>query len=342
VRPRILVISCGGTISASPPGPGQAALPAASGPELVAAVPGLADLARVDAQTFSVVPSSFATLETVHQLLSEIERTLDHQPSRDAYAGVVITHGTDTMEEVAFALDLHWLRDEPLVVTGAMRTPGTPGADGPANLLAAVATAASPDARGLGVLVVLNDQVHAASFARKEHTTRVDTFRSPVAGPLGFISERRATILLRPLRRISLGPAPSRAGVPVALLTCSLGTEVRMVTAIAAAGYGGVVIEALGGGHLPPAVAESPELARLHETVPIVIASRAGAGPTLHATYDFSGSEVQLRKRGFLFAGILDGRKARILLTTLLALGYHRADLAREFDRVSDRRQAHD
>jgi L-asparaginase len=333
VRPRVLIISCGGTISSLPHGTGQAAAPAATGPELVAGVPGLADIARVQAQTFSVVPSSFATLGTVYQLLAEIERILDHPGEDGAYCGVVATHGTDTLEEVAFALDLHWRRDEPLVVTGAMRTLGTPGADGPANLLAAVATAASPDARGLGVLVVLNDQIHSAALVRKEHATRVDTFRSRAAGPLGLVSERQATLLLRPLRRVVLGPAPRRTDVPVALITCSLGTEARIVTAVATAGYSGVVIEALGAGHLPPAIAESPELARLHDAVPIVIASRTGAGPTLCSTYDFAGSEVQLRKRGFMFAGILDGRKSRILLATLLALGQDRVSIAREFQR---------
>lgn len=251
---------------------------------------------------------------------------------RDAFAegvaGVVVTQGTDTLEEVAFALDLLVARG-PVIVTGAMRPPGHVGADGGANLLAAVTVAASPRADDLGVVVVMNDQVHGARFVRKVHTSRVNAFDSPGAGALGEVAEGHLVLRLAApppsgwLERIS-APFP-----PVALLTLTLGEDSRLIDQVGSLGYGGVVVEAFGGGHVPARVADS--LGDLSTSLPVVLASRTGAGPVLRSTYGFPGSETDLISRGLIPAGSLDGPKARVLLSVLLATGADAEGIRRSF-----------
>jgi L-asparaginase len=222
---------------------------------------------------------------------------------------------------VAFALDLLWESEVPVVVTGAMRNASLIGADGGANLLASAVTAATPSARGLGVVVVLNDEIHAARLARKVHTTSPATFASPGFGPLGYVHEGEARIVLRPADRSSV-PVPSApvADWPVALLKVGLGDDGRLLEPILAAGFRGVVIEAFGGGHLPPAIAESAALREIVDQLPVVLASRTGSGEVLTKTYSgWVGSEADLLARGLVSAGGLDGPKARILLSLLLS-----------------------
>lgn len=297
----VLVVSCGGTIS-SVPGIGGAT------PEL-----GAAELAvglGVEAITHSTVVSAHGTLADVvalHRMLTARGAGFD---------GIVVSQGTDALEEVAFALDLLWDSDVPLVVTGAMRHSGLPGADGPANLSAAVAVARSSQARGLGVLVVSSDEIHAARFVRKTHTTSVATFGSPSVGPIGYVVEGRPRILLTTARRATLPPAEP---APVALLTATLGDDGRLLGCLVDAGYRGLVVEAFGGGHLPPSWL--PGLDALVTRMPVVLASRTGAGDMLRTTYAFPGAETDLLARGLICAGLLDGPKARVLLALALGAG---------------------
>lgn len=317
-RHRLLVIACGGTISSVQSGAG--ATPRLSALELVAEMPQLDELALVDAQTFSTMPSPHVSLDDVLELNAEIEK---YVAAHDAVAGVVVTHGTDTLEEVAYALDLLWRRPIPLVVTGAMRNRSVPGSDGPANLLASAITAVSPAARDLGVLVVFNDEIHAARYVRKTHTSSVATFRSPTLGPLGYMSEGVARLAFMPRWREPLASTPvSVVDFPVALLKMSIGDDGRLLEYVTDAGYRGLVIEGFGGGHVTRHIAESPVLQRLAGSMPVVLSSRAGAGEPLRATYaGFPGSEVDLLQRGLISSGALDGVKSRVLLTLLLAGG---------------------
>ena len=164
--PRVTVFSTGGTIASIPDGDGAAA-PALTAEQLVAALPQLSGVAEVTAIPFRQVASSELTLADMIALAGEIERAV-----AGGADGVVITQGTDTLEETSFALDLLWGGEAPVVLTGAMRNPALPGADGPANLLGAVLLAASQVARGLGALVVFNDEVHLPLFVRKTHTAK--------------------------------------------------------------------------------------------------------------------------------------------------------------------------
>jgi L-asparaginase len=308
--PSVSVLALGGTIASTNSGAGVT--PTLTAAQLVDSVPGLAQVARIRGNTFRQVPSPELTLADMSALAQEIERRL---ASGDA--GVVVTQGTNTIEETAFTLDLLVDGDAPVVITGAMRNPTLAGADGPANLLAAVSTAASEHARGLGALVVFADEIHAARFVRKAHTQSVCPFRSSPAGPIGWLSEGKVRIGARPAGRRHLALHSVTEPPPVALLTFGAGDEGRLVRAIAPAGYRGLVIEGTGGGHTNADSVE--ELERLAKEMPVVLASRTGAGDVLQQTYSFVGSEIDLIRRGLIPAGAMTGAQARMLLRLLLA-----------------------
>ena len=322
--PRVTVLSLGGTISSTDSG-GRGVEPTLTGEALVSDVPEIAEFAEVSAVSFRQAASGELTVEDLVELAAEIERIVD-----GGAAGVVVTQGTDTIEETSFVLDLLVHREAPVVVTGAMRNPTLPGADGPANLLAAIQVAASDTARGLGAVVVLNDEIHAARFVRKTHTSNPATFRSAPVGPLGWISEDRVRVLLRPMgeRKVTV---PEDGGNPsVALYVVPLGDDGRLLPAIRQTGYDGLVVEAMGGGHVPSVMVEALE--DLAREMPVVLASRAGTGEVLRSTYGFPGSEMDLLERGLIPAGLLDGRKARLLLTLLLRSGAAQEEIRSTFD----------
>lgn len=329
-RPLVSVRGLGGTVAMTADASLTGVAPRLDAAALVDAVPALRALARVDARSLCTVPS--ASLE-IGDLLGYLPAL--QQACESGSRGVVVTLGTDTMEEVAYLFDLVWDRPEPLVLTGAMRAADAPGADGPANLLAAVTVAVSPHAAGHGVLVVMGDEIHAARWVRKLHTSSPAAFGSPAAGPLGRVHEGTARLVSAPAERRVL-PLPAATVPPrVALLRLSLGDDPTLLER-AVQTYDGIVVEAYGGGHVPATwVAPLVTAAR---RLPVVLASRTGAGPLLHRSYDFPGSERELLAGGLLSAGQLDGLKARILLTILLAPGPHGRDpagLADSFARLS-------
>jgi L-asparaginase len=291
----------------------------------VESVPALADIARIAADTFRQVPSPELTLADVAELAQEIKRRLR---ARDV--GVVVTQGTNTIEETAFALDMLVDDDAPVVVTGAMRNPTLPGADGPANLLAAVRTVTSKHARGLGCLVVFADEIHAARFVRKAHTQSICPFRSAPAGPIGWLSEGKVRIGARPVGRRHLALETVVEVPPVALLSFGSGDEGRLVSAVAPAGYRGLVIEATGGGHVNSRCVG--DLERLAGEIPVVLASRTAGGEVLQQTYSFPGSEIDLIGRGLIPAGAMTGAQARMLLRLLLAANAQLAEIGRAFE----------
>lgn len=309
-RPSVSVLGLGGTIASTDSGVGVA--PRLTAAELVRGIPMPDDVARVTAKTVRQVPSQELTLVDVCLLAREIEQRV---ASGDV--GIVVTQGTNTIEETAFALDLLVSGDAPVVVTGAMRNPTLPGADGPANLVAAVRTAASQMARGLGTVVVFADEIHAARFVRKTHTQKICPFQSSPVGPIGWISEGAVRIGARPLGRRHLALGDVVETPPVALLSFGSGDEALLIGAVEAAGYRGLVVEATGGGHVP---AESVDhLHRLAQQMPVVLTSRTASGEVLCKTYSFRGSEVDLARRGVISGGAMTTSHARVLLRPLLA-----------------------
>jgi L-asparaginase len=322
--PKVVVFSLGGTISSVDSG-GKGVEPTLTGEALVSDVPEIADVAEVSAVSFRQAASGELTVDDLVELAAfDLRRKLDEGAS-----GAVVTQGTDTIEESSFVLDLLVDRDAPVVVTGAMRNPTLSGADGPANLLASIQVAASEVARGLGAVVVLNDEIHAARFVRKTHTSNPATFRSDPVGPVGWVSEGIPRVVLRPAGRHKITLSEEAQERPVALHTVALGDDGRALAAIEELGYAGLVIEALGGGHVPSVMVE--KLEDLAGKMPVVLASRTGGGEVLRATYGFVGSEMDLLERGLIYAGPLDGLKARLYLALLLRSGATREEIRNSF-----------
>lgn len=312
-KPRILLVSTGGTITMTSASNGGIA-PTLTGEDLVRAVPELANQAALEVYSFSMKPGASLTLEE----LVEIAALLDTKFG-EGFAGAVVVQGTDTIEETAFVFDLLVKSDRPVVVTGAMRGAAAPGADGPANLLAAVTVAASTDAAGLGSLVVLNDEVHAARFVQKTHTASTAAFTSPDFAPLGRVIEgafeRFATLPRTPV----LEHAGNVTDAPVALVKIPLGDDGRLLPVLPTLGYRGIVIEAMGAGHLPATLADT--IGKLAETMPVVLATRVTAGRIFTRTYGFTGSEMDLLARGLIAGGSISSVKACLLLRLLLSQG---------------------
>ncbi|GLH96684.1 L-asparaginase [Phytohabitans aurantiacus] len=318
----MLVVSLGGTITMTPIATGGVA-PALSVDQLIAGVPGLAELdADLEAVDFRQLPGASVSFDDVAGLADLVRRNL-----AAGVDGVVVIQGTDTIEETSYLLDLYHSGPEPIVVTGAMRNAAMAGADGPANLLGAVQVAASPAARDLGCVVVFADEIHAARRVRKTHSTAGSTFRSPNGGPLGYVVEGQPRMLIE---RLSRTPAfrPGGSRPTVAVVTVTLDDDGAVLDGLGSR-VDGVILAAFGAGHVPQAMV--PALQYLVEAVPVVLASRTGAGPVLTGTYGFPGSERDLVARGLIPAGFLDPFKARVLLRVLLAAGTDRDGIRAAF-----------
>lgn len=299
-------------------------MPTLSAQDLLASVPGLDRLAEISVVESRMLPGPHLGVQDVISVLSIL---------RDVAArgtdGVVITQGTDTIEEVAFALDLLLDVSLSVVVTGAMRPPGSPGADGPANLLSSVSLAASGLVRDIGVVVVLNDEIHAASQVRKSHTGSLSAFTS-ATGPIGWISEGRPCLLARPITQSTLPLPPGGRTPRVPILTAGLGDDGSAVRALLG-NCDGLVVEGMGGGHVPPTMVAPLEV--LAAAVPVILATRARSGEVMRGTYGFSGSESDLIARGLVPSGRLDALKARIVLLLLLMSEYSNDDIGSEFEK---------
>ncbi|MBX5440770.1 MAG: asparaginase [Solirubrobacteraceae bacterium] len=309
---RVRILGAGGTIAmAGTGGDGTSATPALDAEQLVAAIPGLEGRDDLEARTVVNVPSAHLTLSDILMICRE---------ARDAARrgmGVVVTHGTDALEETAMLCDVLHDAEAPIVFTGAIRPASAPGADGPANLLDAVSVAASPEAAGMGVLVVFGGEIHHARCARKTDTTSLTAFSSPQTGPVGRVTEGHPTLWSRLPRNPPLDPpdldrrvlvVPSGAGDDGTLARAALETEPD-----------GVVIGTLGAGHLAPEVMQL--WADAAERIPVVAYCRPERGVVLTGTYGYAGSERDLRETGIIPAGFLSPQAARMKLLACVASG---------------------
>ena len=306
---RVRVLAAGGTIAMT--GSGDAT-PDLDGVALLAGLPALTkDHEGIEARTLVNVPSAHLTLDDQLGICRE---------ARDAARrgiGVVVTHGTDTLEETAMLCDILHDAEAPIVFTGAIRPASAPGADGPANLGDAVVVASSQAAAGLGVLVCFGGEIHHARCVRKTDTTSLVAFSSPQTGPLGRVTEDHATIWSRVPRNPPLDPpdlarrvliVPTTAGDDGSLARAALETEPD-----------GVVIGTLGAGHLAPALLDL--WAEAAEHIPVIAYCRSERGVILNATYGYRGSERDLRGSGIIPAGFLSPQAARMKLLACLAAG---------------------
>ncbi|MFD3405927.1 asparaginase [Kribbella sp. NPDC058693] len=304
----VALFTLGGTISMA----GNQRL---TGDDLTAAMPGLSGLGHpVEIQDIEKIPSANLTAAKVLEVVDAASKAV-----AAGAAGAVVTQGTDTLEETAFLADLVWPHPQPLVFTGAMRNPTLAGPDGPANLLAALRVACSPAARDLGALVVFKDEIHAARWVRKTHSTSTATFVSPNTGPIGHVVEDRVSVLTRPLRLDGVQGSAEPVeldNLRVALYTVTMDDDGLLLKGLADT-HQGLVIAGYGVGHVPAALA--PVLGELAARMPVVLTSRTGAGSIVRNTYNSPGSEIDLLQRGLIDGGFLDPYKARVLLRLLLA-----------------------
>jgi L-asparaginase len=333
-KPRIHVLALGGTIATRPDATGVMQM-GLGAEDLVAAVPRLSDVADMTAETVSRVGSHSLSFDQIHALAAKIRSI--------AADGIVVTQGTDTLEETSFLLDLLLDLDIPVIVTAAMRNPALTSPDGPGNLLAAVRVACDSwvraHAKALGVMVVMLDEVHAAADVLKSHPTRLNAFASPQTGALAALVEDRLVPISLPVRdaidgaRNKLGNAVGVAQ-PVALFWMSLDESGKLIEAMLAdsdrLGYRGAVLGAIGGGHLPERTVEIAR--RLAAATPTVVSPRAAGGPMLRHTYGGPSSEIALRQAGLIWGGRLHPLKARVLLETCLRAGVARDTIAEVFD----------
>ncbi len=326
--PKVRLFLLGGTITMDKaPGTASGVVPSVDAAALCRAVPGLDQIADLQARTDHMVASANLTYQHAFALAAEITQA-DQKGEAD---GFVIVQGTDTLEEMAFLLDCLLDIKRPVAVTGAMRSPAQLSADGPANIMAAVICATTQAVGAAGVSVVMNDDIHAARFVTKAHTGNVAAFQSPAAGPIGRVTEGTAHIFTLPVPTVKI-LVPETSSLPeIALITASFGDTGIMLDLLEKSSCAGLVIEALGAGHLPEKYLDMLDC--LTRKMPVILSSRVGNGHIFQNSYGYQGAEIDLIKRGLIPAGILDGPKAKILLTLLVMAGRNPAEIREIFYR---------
>ncbi|CAI9002405.1 L-asparaginase [Pseudomonas sp. IT-P100] len=308
--PELAIAALGGTVSMQARNAGEGVIPTLTGETLLNSVPELTTLARVNVETLGLMPSASLDFEFLLSVLSWAKFQI-----KQGAVGVVITQGSDTLEETATFFDYLWDCDEPLVLTGAMRSAAQAGADGPANLLDACRVALAANSRRRGVQVVMNGQIHAASAVRKTDSLALQAFSSPIVGPAGMLIETSVRYMRPPTQRNIL-PLPQQTTQKIALLEVSLSADTLFLNNILDLGYDGLVIAGFGAGHVPGNWSDVIET--IAQKIPVIIATRTGSGSTARSTYGFIGGEMDLIRKGALMAGLLCPRKARILLWLLV------------------------
>jgi L-asparaginase len=308
---KVAVIFNGGTISMTVDPRIKAAVPTLSGEEIMAMVTGIESHAEIESYTFSNLPGPHVTPELMMELSKYVQSFL----CRDDICGVVVTHGTDSLEETAYLLHLTIDNPKPVIVTGSMRNSSELGYDGPANLSASICTAISDEARNRGVLVCLNDELNCASEVTKSHSMHLNTFQSPEFGPIGIIDNNEAIFYRDSLKKdhVMTGSIETRVDL---IKTCA-GMDSKLINFCVEQGAKGLVIEAMGRGNIPPEMVDGVRQA-IEKGVSVVIVSRCFKGRVLDS-YGYPGGGKELRNAGVIFGDGLPGQKARIKLMLALA-----------------------
>ena len=324
MKPRIAIFFTGGTISMRVDPKSGGAIPALSGEEIIAQVPGLDEVADFEIINYAKLPGPHMTPPK----MLELARAVEAQLANPNIAGAVVTHGTDTLEETAYMLDLLLDEAKPVAFVGAMRNSSELSWDGPGNLRSAVRVAADGGARGLGVMVVMGDQLIAASEATKTHTEATDTFQSRDFGPLGIVDKDRIIVARRPAyhERIPTTKLEER----VDLIKLSAGTDGRFINFALDDGARGLVIEGLGRGNVPVAALPAIERA-VGMGLPVVITSRCPRGRVLD-TYAYEGAGRQLKRMGTILGSMTPSHKARIKLMVALGAGWNVEQIRASFE----------
>ena len=320
---KIAIIFNGGTISMKIDEKIKAAVPSLSAEEIMSMIPGVEKYAEIEAYTFSSMPSPHMTLETMLKLSKFTTELVE----REDIDGVVITHGTDTLEETAYLLDLTVRTKKPVVVTGAMRSGSELGYDGPFNLATSICTAISDEAVGRGVLVCFNGELNSASEVTKANSMALNAFRTPNFGPIGIVDNDNV-IFYRDANHLEKYDA-SEIKKQVALIKCVVDMDSSYIDYLIEKGCGGIVIEALGRGNVPPKMVEGIKKA-IELEIPVVVVSRCFEGRVFES-YGYEGGGKQLKDLGVIFGDTLPGQKARIKLILAINSGMNIHEVARAF-----------
>ena len=309
---KIIIIFTGGTISMKEDEESNAAVPAMSGKDILKLTPGLDNTAEIHFLDFGTIPSPHMTPEK----MLELSRLISTKTEIEDYDGVVITHGTDSLEETAYLVDLTYNGSNPVIFTGSMKNSSEPGWDGPSNLSNAVLTAISEEARDRGVLVVLNEEVHCAAQVTKTNTHTLHTFKSMDFGPVGFIDNNKVHFYYNYTKKQYIDLENIDSSVDI--IKCGCGMDSRLIRFCVDSGAHGIVIEGMGRGNIPPKMVQGVEYA-LSKNIPVVLVSRCLMGRVMD-DYGYEGAGRELTEKGVILGDNLPGQKARIKL--MAALGY--------------------
>ena len=320
---KIAIIFNGGTISMKIDEKIKAAVPSLSAEEIMSMIPGVEKYAEIEAYTFSSMPSPHMTLETMLKLSKFTTELVE----REDIDGVVITHGTDTLEETAYLLDLTVRTKKPVVVTGAMRSGSELGYDGPFNLATSICTAISDEAVGRGVLVCFNGELNSASEVTKANSMALNAFRTPNFGPIGIVDNDN--VIFYRDANYSEKYDVSEIKKQVALIKCVVDMDSSYIDYLIEKGCGGIVIEALGRGNVPPKMVDGIKKAT-ELNIPVVVVSRCFEGRVFES-YGYEGGGKQLKDLGVIFGDTLPGQKARIKLILAINSGMNIHEIARAF-----------
>ncbi len=326
--PTVVVLATGGTIASTHSEEEGGLTSSLPGEQLVAAVPGLDQVARIEVQNVANVGSTDMT----PALWLEVSRRAETALARHEVAGVLVTHGTDTMEETAFFLDLTVTNEKPVILVGAMRAASEWDADGPRNLLNAARVAVSEEAVGKGTFVVLNGEIHAAREVTKTNSLAVETFDTPQFGALGVVDSDGVRFYRAPLRRQTLPMPPDVILPTVDIIPNYAGSDGRLIRGLLKEGpVDGLVVDASGNGNIAGALFQAVKEARA-AGVAVVITSRTHGGRVI-PVYAQAGGGTSLYGLGCVFADNLSAQKARVLLIAALTRTQEPSELRGFFNR---------
>lgn len=308
---KIIIIFTGGTICMKKDEETGAAVPAMSGSDILEFVPELANKVHISFMDFGMLPSPHITLEN----MLELSKIVNIKLEEEGFDGVIITHGTDSMEETAFFIDLTYNGSKPVIVTGAMKNNSEPGFDGAANLRDSVIAAVNENAKFRGVMVVMNGEIHSASQVTKTSTHALETFKSLDFGPIGLVDNDRAYFYCNYNKRQYIPVDKIKCNVDI--IKCGCGMDDRLIRFCADSGSKGIVIEGMGRGNIPPRMVPGVEYA-IAKGIVVVLVSRCPKGKVMD-DYGYEGAGRDLVEKGVLRGDNLNGQKARIKLIAALS-----------------------
>jgi len=324
-KKNILIVFTGGTFSMKiDKNKSGGVVPRYSGEELLKKIPDAKKLAKISFHDFGKYPGPHVTPDIMMKLSKKLKRKL----AEKKYDGIVITHGTDTLEETAYLIDLTIKTEIPIVFTGSMRNSSEPNWDGPKNLIDSIQVCLNENSMGMGTLVCMHGEVNAASEVTKIFSNEFETFQSLDFGMLGFVQKGR--VVYNRLPRFLEIINTNKINTNVDLLTVYAGMDDKFFKHSAASGADGLVIEALGVGNIPPAAFKGVEYV-IKKNIPVVLVSRCPAGETDYI-YSYPGAGRHLHNLGVIFTDYLNGQKARIKLMLALSKTTDRKILKKIFE----------